>query len=96
MVYIVPEILSLNQYICKSCQLREQSMTCPQCGRLNPWRHGCYSRQSDRHNPSNTTLNPILIQRYYCPGCHITFSVLPNASPLGVGIYGKRNKQRFY
>lgn len=81
MVYIVPGILSLNQYIYEQCPLRKQAMSCTGCGRLKPWCHGCYRRQSDRYNPSNTSLNPILIQRYYCPGCGITFSVLPECIP---------------
>ena len=54
---------------------------CLCCGKLNPWRHGTYSRESDRINPSSESLNSILIHRYYCPSCGKTCSVLPECIP---------------
>ena len=54
---------------------------CIYCGRNKPWCHGPYSRKSDRLNTGSDSLNPILIQRYYCPGCKRTSSVLPECIP---------------
>lgn len=54
---------------------------CIYCGRNNPWCHGPYSRKSDRSNTVEESLNPILIQRYYCPWCRRTSSVLPECIP---------------
>lgn len=54
---------------------------CPCCGKANPWRHGTYPRGSDRINKSSESLNPILIQRYYCPACRKTSSALPECIP---------------
>ena len=79
MVHIVADILSLVQYIELLNHQPEklQLENCLCCGKSNPWRHGGYSRESDRINPSNKSLNSIFIQRYYCPACHKTCSVLP-------------------
>ena len=50
---------------------------CP-CGKSNPWLHGTYDRKSDRVATTSTeSLNPIPVQRYYCPVCKKTCSVLP-------------------
>ena len=38
-------------------------------------------RKSDRESSPGESLNPIMIQRYYCPGCKKTFSVLPECIP---------------
>lgn len=54
---------------------------CPSCCKSNPWRHGTYTRESDRINPSSESLNSILIHRYYCPGCGKTCSALPECIP---------------
>ncbi len=54
---------------------------CACCGRLNPWYHAIYERKPDRENSPNKSMNPIIIQRYYCPGCKKTFSVLPECIP---------------
>jgi transposase-like protein len=54
---------------------------CLYCGRANPHRHGCYPREADRINKSRDSLNPISIQRYYCPKCRKTSSVLPECIP---------------
>lgn len=83
MVHIFAGILSLVQYI--RIQKREPEALrldyCPCCGKSNPWRHGGYSREADRINPSNESLNSIFIQRYYCPACQKTCSVLPECIP---------------
>ncbi len=77
MVHIIPNITSLVQYI---NMLHNKEIPrlerCP-CGKSNPWLHGTYDRKSDRTNPSTESLNPIPIQRYYCPACEKTCSVLP-------------------
>lgn len=54
---------------------------CLCCGRANPHRHGCYPREADRINKSSDSLNPVFIQRYYCPKCRKTSSVLPECIP---------------
>ena len=83
MPYIVSGILSLIQYIdfitLKSETLRLKQCLC--CGRAAPWFHGGYLRESDRINLSSESLNPIFIQRYYCPDCGKTCSVLPECIP---------------
>ena len=83
MVHIFAGILSLVQYIERLKhdpeKLRLEHCLC--CGKSNPWRHGSYSREADRINPSIESLNPIFIQRYYCPACHKTCSVLPECIP---------------
>ena len=83
MVHIFAGILSLVQYIDllkrEPEKLRLESCLC--CGKSNPWRHGGYSREADRINPSSTSLNSVFIQRYYCPSCQKTCSVLPECIP---------------
>ena len=83
MMYILPDILSLIQYKneVENNPDRVRLSQCVCCGRLNPWLHGTYPRESDRVNPSSTSQNPILIQRYYCPACQKTSSVLPECIP---------------
>ena len=79
MVHIFADILSLVQYIDtlkrEPEKLRLDHCLC--CGKSNPWLHGGYFRESDRINPSSTSLNSVFIQRYYCPSCQKTCSVLP-------------------
>ncbi|MDP3889514.1 MAG: DUF6431 domain-containing protein [bacterium] len=83
MRYIFSGIMSLVQYVDlqKYDPYKLRPEQCPSCGRLNLWGHGCYPRESDRINPSSESLNPILIQRYYCHGCGKTCSVLPECIP---------------
>lgn len=81
MQLILTGILSLIQYKIEYNQNNFQLTRCLCCGKSNPWRHGTYSRESDRINPSNESLNSILIQRYYCPNCGKTCSVLPECIP---------------
>lgn len=79
MLYILPKILTLIHY---NQQLKENPEECrPEycacCGKARPWRHGQYSRKPDRSSELDDSLNPIFIQRYYCPECGGTTSVLP-------------------
>jgi transposase-like protein len=72
MFSILAGILSLIQYKAEvEIDLREEfrPQQCAYCGRENPWRHGPYMRNPDRINRSCDSLNPIFIQRYYCPDC---------------------------
>jgi DNA-directed RNA polymerase subunit N (RpoN/RPB10) len=83
MVHIVAGILSLVQYLQSfgevPSQLRLERCLC--CGRANPRLHGHYPRKTDRSWKPGESLNPILIQRYFCPGCLRTCSVLPECIP---------------
>lgn len=83
MVGILPGIKSLIQYIhvleTNPAPLRLER--CLSCGKAHPWLHGSYPRQADRENPSKGSLNPVPIQRYYCPECDKTCSVLPECIP---------------
>ena len=84
MFSILAGILSLIQYKTEvEIDLREEfrPQQCACCGRENPWRHGPYMRNPDRINRSCDSLNPIFIQRYYCPDCGKTMSVLPECIP---------------
>jgi len=80
---ILPGILTLEQYKCKnyepSVDLRPQN--CWNCGMAGLHCHATYERQSDRENKSGDSLNPIIIQRYICPHCRKTCSVLPECIP---------------
>jgi len=82
MVHILAEIMSLLQYVEQYHDDKIDRLSrCPGCGLANPWCHGCYPRKSDRINPASESLNLIFIQRYYCPGCGKTCSVLPECIP---------------
>lgn len=83
MAHIVPDIISLMQYLSLLDNNQEafRPEKCPHCGKTHLWRHGVYFRQSDRINPSTASLNAIPIQRYYCSGCKQTCSVLPECIP---------------
>jgi transposase-like protein len=81
-VHILAGIMSLPQYVKQYHDDKAERLArCPGCGRANPRFHGCYSRKSDRINPPSESLNLIFIQRYYCPGCGKTCSVLPECIP---------------
>lgn len=55
---------------------------CDSCGKLTPWRHGCYDRKTaGSKNNTDASHNPIIIQRYYCSSCGKTMSVLPECIP---------------
>lgn len=76
MVHIIADIVSLIQYI--NLQPNFRAVDRCICGRANPWFHGHYPRKADREDGG---LNPILIQRFYCPLCRKTCSVLPECIP---------------
>ncbi len=81
-MHILAGITSLLQYVEQYHDNKiERLACCLRCGRANPWYHGCYPRKSDRINSANESLNSIFIQRYYCPGCGKTCSVLPECIP---------------
>lgn len=75
MFYILANILTLIQS--KNIPPDHSPENCVGCGKRYPWRHGTFTRQSDRENASEKSLNPIMIQRYFCNGCKKTFSALP-------------------
>ena len=82
MLHIVADILSLIQYLATLGQESERYRLeyCLCCGKAGVWFHGCYPRKADRSNPEDS-LNPIMIQRFYCFGCKRTCSVLPECIP---------------
>ncbi len=84
MPYILPRILSLIQYKNDIEDNIDESMRlerCECCGKLGPQRYGYYLRKSGRISGVDVSLNPIKIQRYYCPSCCRTMSVLPECIP---------------
>ena len=82
MAGILADILSLFQYhqlfSVETSQHRLERCLC--CGKAKPHRHGGYPRKADRTTQSES-LNPVIIQRYYCPECQRTCSVLPECLP---------------
>ncbi len=83
MAGIVAGILSVLQHL---EALKEEAecyrpARCCSCGKSGLWRHGHYERKADRQNQSAVSLNPILIQRFFCPYCQKTCSVLPECIP---------------
>lgn len=83
MPYILPGIISLIQYknaIEYQSEDKLRPECCEHCSKLKPWCHGEYPRKAARDN-ADTSLNPIQIQRYYCPYCKKTMSVLPECIP---------------
>jgi transposase-like protein len=83
MVGILADILSLIQYqqLVKEDTNPYRLEQCLCCGRANPHRHGGYPRKADRSGSNDRSLNPVYIQRYYCPSCEKTCSVLPECLP---------------
>jgi len=83
MRYILPNFLSLRQYSLSinNTSVDNRPARCPHCGVSGLWCHGPYERKSDRENRLGDSLNPILIQRYYCPTCEKTCSALPECIP---------------
>jgi transposase-like protein len=84
MVCILASILSLTQHLStlKNNPENYYLECCPQldCGKSGLWRHGYRYRKADREE-EQTTLNPIPIQRLYCPTCKRTCSILPECIP---------------
>lgn len=80
---IVAGILSLTHYVAsfedmlKACRLKP----CTHCGQSVLWLHGCYARKADRLSRAGESLNPLRIQRFLCPHCQRTCSVLPECIP---------------
>jgi transposase-like protein len=85
MPHILTGILSLIQYkndIESNFREALRPERCECCGKANLHRHGTYPRQSaGGKNNSEASINPIKIQRYYCPSCRKTMSVLPECIP---------------
>ncbi len=81
MPWILSDIVSLAQYVATFSMKEFDKKRCLHCGKLGLWRHGHYPRKADRSSVSDESLNPILIQRYYCPSCCQTSSVLPECIP---------------
>lgn len=82
MVHIVAGILSLMQHlIAKEEQAPYRLENCLCCGKANPHLHGDYPRKAYRSGDNDSSLNPVYIQRYYCPACQRTCSVLPECMP---------------
>jgi len=83
MFHIVAGITSLIQHInvSKEDSKRYRPACCSSCGNLGLWRHGSYPRNPHRPHAPGQSLNPISIQRFYCPVCHKTCSVLPECIP---------------
>lgn len=79
---IISRVESLTQYL---LMMAEGSIfyetDCPHCGKSGIWLHGCYPRKADRSCKPGESLNPILIQRFFCPNCRRTSSVLPECIP---------------
>jgi transposase-like protein len=85
MACIFAGILSLTQHL--STLKNSPEAYCidqcphPDCGKSGLWGHGFRYRKSDREHDEPSTLNPIPIQRLYCPSCKRTCSVLPACIP---------------
>jgi transposase-like protein len=83
MQIIISDILTLIQYISmlKTEDISLRPEYCPHCGKANPHRHATYERHADREHTGKYSLNPLTIQRYFCPSCNKTCSVLPECIP---------------
>ncbi len=82
---ILPNFASLLQYIfatgTNNTPEDNRPERCPYCGVSGLWCHGPYERKSDREHSLNESLNPVLIQRYFCRTCGRTCSALPECIP---------------
>lgn len=81
MTWILPDILSLSQYVV-TMQMKGflDTKRCQHCGNIILWHHGRYFRKADRSTDAQS-LNPLPIQRYFCPNCKKTCSALPECLP---------------
>lgn len=83
MQHILADILSLIQHVKLSTDepvgYRLEHCLC--CGSQHPQRYGYYPRKADRTSHKEHSLNPILIQRFFCLVCERTCSVLPECIP---------------
>jgi uncharacterized protein DUF6431 len=81
-MHIVAGIMSLLQHVKVYGDYQTiRPPCCPKCNRAKPWGHGDYDRKSDRLNSESESLNPVLIPRFYCPGCGKTCSAIPECIP---------------
>jgi hypothetical protein len=76
---IVASIVTLQQHIVTLANSPAIycPTSCPHCAFGKLWSHGCYERKADRQSPASESLNPVLIPRFICQGCHQTCSRLP-------------------
>jgi len=76
---ILPGITCLLQYLnyIKFILAECKPKFCSHCGNLKVWGWGFYYREAYRRGGSFSMLDPIPIQRFYCPSCHRTTSILP-------------------
>ena len=83
MQVILSDISTLVQYKFKLIEQFEsiRPERCWNCGMPGLHCHATYERQADRENKGSGSLNPIIIQRYICPHCKKTCSVLPECIP---------------
>lgn len=82
MSLILPGILSLVHHL-QVIRKNPESYRpdkCPNCYKANLWCHGCYTRKADRRDMDDS-LGPIPNFRYFCSGCFMTCSVLPECTP---------------
>ena len=83
MALILPAICSLVEHI-KTLQSNPEAYRpecCPGCDKAGLWCHGHYTRQAERENSGQQSLNPVPIPRFFCPHCKHTCSVLPECIP---------------
>ena len=81
---ILAGITSLLQYLnlfVEQKSIWSHPRCCPSCGKSGLWLHGCYPRKANRSDNQDQLSNPISIQRYYCPACRKTCSLLPECLP---------------
>lgn len=80
MPFILSGLLTLDQHL--STYLETPSayrpQCCPHCGSAGLWCHGTYDRQAKCEKGDEC---PVPIQRFFCPPCRRTCSVLPEYIP---------------
>jgi transposase-like protein len=75
---ILPDIRSIPQYLGSfNNRFDGYRPSCANCHKKGLRRHGCYYRKPDRQRSGTKSLNPVPIQRFFCPSCRRTTSVLP-------------------
>src|SRR3990172_4496957 len=83
MRWILADVLTLIQYVLlvEHGISLDRGARCPHCGKSGLWLHGNYGRKADRSDQGDGSLNPILIQRFFCRSCKRTCSALPECIP---------------
>ena len=78
-MFILPEITCSLQYLdyIKFVLAACRPKNCCHCGHATIWGWGFYYRKSYGRDDSITSPELISLQRFYCPKCHRTTSVLP-------------------